>query len=61
VKDARYIWSRPPLGVVFMVDNPAVDWRYESEPDPTHGDRRIPVPRPSSATTASRSPSWRTG
>jgi len=45
VKGPDYIWSRPPLGIVFLVDNPAVDWRYESEPDPTHGDRRIAVPR----------------
>jgi choline dehydrogenase len=45
VKGPNYIWSRPPLGVVFLVDNPAVDWRYESEPDPTHANRRIAVPR----------------
>jgi choline dehydrogenase len=44
-KGANYIWSRPPLGVVFMVDNPEVDWRYESDPDPSHGNRRIAVPR----------------
>src|SRR5438067_2366404 len=44
VKGAKYIWSRPPLGVVFLIDNPAVDWRYESEPDPTHANRRIAVP-----------------
>jgi choline dehydrogenase len=45
VKGAKYIWSQPPLGVVFLIDNPAVDWRYESEPDPTHANRRIAVPR----------------
>ncbi|WP_137894410.1 GMC family oxidoreductase N-terminal domain-containing protein [Ramlibacter sp. 2FC] len=45
VKGAKYIWTRPPLGVVFLVDNPAVDWRYESEPDPTHANRRIAAPR----------------
>src|SRR5437868_6659768 len=45
VKGPGYIWSRPPLGIVFLVDNPAVDWRYESEPEPTHGNRRIAVPR----------------
>jgi choline dehydrogenase len=44
-KGGDYIWSIPPLGVVFLVDNPAVDWRYESEPGPTHADRRIAVPR----------------
>lgn len=45
VKGGKYIWARPPLGVVFLVDNPLVDWRYESEPDPTHGGRRIACPR----------------
>jgi choline dehydrogenase len=45
VKGENYIWTRPPLGIVFLVDNPAVDWRYESEPDPTHGNRRIAAPR----------------
>jgi choline dehydrogenase len=44
-KGGKYIWSRPPLGVVYLVDNPLVDWRYESEPNETHGDRKIPVPR----------------
>lgn len=44
-KDSSYIWTRPPLGVVYLIDNPRVDWRYESEPNPTHADRRIPVPR----------------
>ena len=45
VKGAKYLWSQPPLGVVFLIDNPVVDWRYESEPDPTHANRRIAVPR----------------
>jgi choline dehydrogenase len=31
--------------VPFLVDNPKVDWRYESEPNETHGNRKIPVPR----------------
>lgn len=44
-KGANYIWTRPPLGVVFLVDNPAVDWCYESEPDPTHANRKIAAPR----------------
>jgi choline dehydrogenase len=44
-KDGKYLWSRPPLGVVYLVDNPLVDWRYESEPNETHGNRKIPVPR----------------
>ncbi|MBK9607860.1 MAG: GMC family oxidoreductase N-terminal domain-containing protein [Betaproteobacteria bacterium] len=44
-KGAKYIWTRPPLGLAYMIDNPVVNWRYESEPDPTHGNRPIPVPR----------------
>lgn len=44
-KGAKYIWTRPPLGIAYMIDNPDVNWRYESEPDATHGNRPIPVPR----------------
>lgn len=45
VKTESYIWTRPPLALQFLVDNPKVDWRYESEPDPSYGDRRLAVPR----------------
>jgi choline dehydrogenase len=45
VKGADYIWTRPPLGLQFLVDNPKVDWRYETEPDPSHGNRRLAAPR----------------
>lgn len=44
-KNEKYIWTRPPLGVVYLVDNPKADWRYESEPGETFANRRIPVPR----------------
>lgn len=44
-KGANYIWSRPPAGVVYMIDNPAVNWRYQSEPHESHGNRPIYVPR----------------
>jgi len=44
-RGANYIWSRPPMGVVFMIDNPAVDWRYYSEPNESHGNRQLYVPR----------------
>ncbi|XAH22003.1 GMC family oxidoreductase N-terminal domain-containing protein [Xylophilus sp. GW821-FHT01B05] len=44
-KGPGYIWTKPPLGLQFLVDNPLVDWRYESEPDPSHGDRRLAAPR----------------
>lgn len=45
LKDEKYIWTRPPLGLQFLIDNPKVDWCYESEPDPSHGNRRLAVPR----------------
>jgi choline dehydrogenase len=44
-KGANYIWSVPPAGAVFMIDNPAVNWRYYSEPGESCGSRRIYVPR----------------
>jgi choline dehydrogenase len=44
-KDQRYIFTRPPLGVPYLVDNPLVDWRYESEPSETLANRKLPVPR----------------
>ncbi|QDL39845.1 choline dehydrogenase [Rhodoferax sediminis] len=44
-KDECYIFTRPPPGLQFLVDNPVVDWRYESKPDPSHGNRRLAVPR----------------
>ena len=44
-KGARYIWTRPPAGAANLVDNPAANWRYESEPHEGHGDRQIYVPR----------------
>jgi choline dehydrogenase len=42
---ARYFWSLSPSGGAFMIDNPAVNWRYTSEPNETHGTRGIYVPR----------------
>ena len=44
-KDERYIFTRPPLALQYLIDNPKVDWCYESEPDPSHGNRRIAAPR----------------
>lgn len=44
-KGAHYIWTRAPLGVVYMIDNPAVNWRYQSEPHESHGNRPIYIPR----------------
>jgi choline dehydrogenase len=44
-KGAKYVWTRPPLGIAYMIDNPEVNWRYESEPSPSLDGRSIPVPR----------------
>ena len=40
-----FFWSRLPVGVAKMIDNPAVNWCYSSEPDEGSGGRRIDVPR----------------
>ena len=40
-----YFWSRVPIGMAKLIDNPAVNWCYSSEPDEGSGGRRIPVPR----------------
>jgi choline dehydrogenase len=44
-KGENYIWSKPPAGTVFLIDNPAVNWRYHSEPHESTGGRPIYVPR----------------
>ena len=38
-------WSRIPVGFAKLIDNPAANWLYSSEPDEGSGGRRIPVPR----------------
>ena len=40
-----YFWSRIPAGVSKLIDNPAVNWCFSSEPDAGSGGRRIEVPR----------------
>ena len=40
-----YFWSRVPVGVSKMIDLPAVNWCFTSEPDEGSGGRRIEVPR----------------
>lgn len=42
---SSFFWSRLPVGVAKMIDNPAVNWCYTSEPDEGSGGRRIDVPR----------------
>jgi choline dehydrogenase len=38
-------WSRVPIGFARLIDNPAANWLYSSEPEPGTGNRRIPIPR----------------
>lgn len=38
-------WSRIPVGFAKLIENPAANWLYASEPEPGTGQRRIPVPR----------------
>jgi choline dehydrogenase len=38
-------WSRIPVGFAKLIQNPAANWLYASEPDEGTGQRRIPVPR----------------
>ena len=42
---SNYFWSRIPVGIAKLVDNPAVNWCYKSEPDEGSGQRQIDVPR----------------
>ena len=38
-------WSPIPVGFAKLIDNPAANWLYSSEPDEGTGQRRIPIPR----------------
>jgi choline dehydrogenase len=38
-------WSRIPVGFARLIQNPAANWLYASEPDDGTGQRRIPIPR----------------
>src|SRR5512141_2452567 len=44
-KGSNHFWSRVPVGTSRMIDDPAVNWCYRSEPDEGSGGRRIDVPR----------------
>ena len=44
-KGSDFFWSKVPVGVSKMIDDPAVNWCYESVPDEGSGGRRIAVPR----------------
>ncbi len=45
IQGSNFFWSRVPVGVAKMIDNPAVNWCYASEPDEGSGGRQIAVPR----------------
>ncbi|MCB1739126.1 MAG: GMC family oxidoreductase N-terminal domain-containing protein, partial [Gammaproteobacteria bacterium] len=45
VEGSNYFWSRLPVGIAKLIDNPAVNWCYRSEPDEGSGQRQIDVPR----------------
>ena len=42
---ASHPWSRIPVGFARLIENPAANWLYSSEPDEGSANRRIPVPR----------------
>jgi choline dehydrogenase len=42
---ASHPWSHIPVGYAKLVNNPAANWLYSSEPEAGTGSRRLPVPR----------------
>jgi len=38
-------WSRIPVGFARLIENPAANWLYSSEPEEATGNRRVPIPR----------------
>ena len=38
-------WSRIPVGFAKLIENPAANWLYSSEPEASTGNRRVPIPR----------------
>ncbi|MEO8320916.1 MAG: GMC family oxidoreductase N-terminal domain-containing protein [Bradyrhizobium sp.] len=44
-KGSNHFWARVPVGTSKMIDDPAVNWCYKSEPDEGSGGRTIDVPR----------------
>ena len=41
-KGSNHFWATVPVGTSKMIDDPAVNWCYKSEPDEGSGGRRIP-------------------
>ena len=42
---ASHPYSRMPVSFGLLINNPAANWLYESEPEPNTANRAIPVPR----------------
>jgi choline dehydrogenase len=43
--DDRSIWTRIPIGYMYMIGHPAFDWCFETQPEPQLHGRKIPHPR----------------
>jgi len=41
----KSMWIKIPAGFTKLLNNPALNWNFESEPEPTMAGRRIPIPR----------------
>ncbi len=42
---ASHPWTRIPVGYAKLINNPAANWLYTSEPEASTNGRRLPVPR----------------
>src|SRR5258708_19133784 len=42
---ASHPWSRVPIGFARLINNPAANWLYSSEPEANTNGRKLPVPR----------------
>jgi len=42
---ASHPYARFPISFGLLIDNPAANWRYQSDPEACTGNREIPVPR----------------
>ena len=42
---ASHPYTRFPISFGLLIDNPAANWRYQSDPEECTGNREIPVPR----------------
>src|ERR1700761_3702026 len=41
----KSMWINIPAGFTKLLNNPKLNWNFESEPEPTMAGRRIPIPR----------------